>query len=195
MKINQNILAKAAILAMVFGFSIGFQALEAKAQSKIDVTVSNLETTSRLAIIADESVQTKSSMPNAASDVVRSEAAELRSTADKIASSFSAAAIEKGAVRVAVPASADGLALVDEENLNVKVSYDARPIGGILNIEVSITPSFRGVGVATRPTISRSAARAVDELNDATVQEVVRELTLELQTEFTLQNSRELSTK
>lgn len=195
MKINQNILAKAAILAMVFGFSISFQTLEAKAQSKIDVTVSNLETASPLTITANESVQTKSSMPNAASDVVRSEAAELRSTADKIASSFSAAALEKRAVRVAVPASADGLALLDEENLNVKVSYDARPIGGILNIEVSITPSFRGVGVATRPTISRSAARAVDELNDATVQEVVRELTLELQTEFTLQNSRELSTK
>ena len=79
--------------------------------------------------------------------------------------------------------------LVDEHTLNVKVNYDPRPVGGILTVRVSMTPSFRGIGVSTRPTTSRSIALAVDELSEETVKSLVDELTTEIKTEFSEMNA------
>jgi hypothetical protein len=74
--------------------------------------------------------------------------------------------------------------LLDEQAVNVKVNYEARPVGGILTVRASMTPSFRGVGVSTRPSISRSVAMAVDELDEAQVKDLIRSLTAEINSEF-----------
>jgi hypothetical protein len=47
-----------------------------------------------------------------------------------------------------------------------------------------MTPSFRGVGVSTRPAISRSVAMAVDEVDQKLINDLVRELTAEITGEF-----------
>ncbi|HET6512382.1 MAG TPA: hypothetical protein VFH43_09325 [Candidatus Kapabacteria bacterium] len=83
----------------------------------------------------------------------------------------------------------DAQSLIDEHTLNVKVNYDPRPVGGILTVRVSMTPSFRGIGVSTRPTTSRSIALAVDELSEETVKTLVDELTTEIKTEFSEMNN------
>lgn len=74
--------------------------------------------------------------------------------------------------------------ILDERSVNVKVNYEERPVGGILTVRASMTPSFRGVGVSTRPEISRSVAMAVDELDEAQVKELVRGLTAEINEEY-----------
>lgn len=74
--------------------------------------------------------------------------------------------------------------LIEEHTVNVKVNYDHRPIGGILNVQVSMTPSFRGIGVATRPTVSKSIAQAIDQLEEGVVRELVKDLTKEIKAEF-----------
>ena len=74
--------------------------------------------------------------------------------------------------------------LLDEHSISVKVNFEARPVGGILTVRASMAPTFRGVGVSTRPEISRSIAMAVDEVNEAQIRELVRELTAEIKGEF-----------
>ena len=91
--------------------------------------------------------------------------------------------LASGAQMVTVKSSSSS-SLLDQHNVNVKVQYDERPIGGILNVQVSMTPAFAGVGVSTRPIISRSVAQAVDEFTEASVQTIVRELTSQIQSEF-----------
>jgi hypothetical protein len=83
------------------------------------------------------------------------------------------------AINPAVPSS-----LIEENILNVKVDYDVRPVGGILSVRVSIAPAFRGIGVSTRPAISRSISMAVDEASDEMVKTMVADITEEIQTEF-----------
>lgn len=194
MKTSQNILAKVAVLGMVLGLLFGIQTTDVQAQNGADVTISMKEVSlqSRGHHLA---IDSRLALPNAVSDLTQSQISEQRAIANRVVSSITAARLENGAIKISMPVTKNVQALIDEETLNVKISYDARPIGGILNVQVSMTPSFRGVGVATRPTISRSTAIAVDELNDATVQKLVRELTLELQAELALENSRELTVK
>lgn len=79
---------------------------------------------------------------------------------------------------------ANGSNLLDEHNVSVKVVFDARPVGGVLTVRVAMSPSFRGVGVSTRATISRSTAMAVDEFNESLVQDIVTELSQEIQEEY-----------
>lgn len=85
-------------------------------------------------------------------------------------------------------ASASQVSLLDEHKLNVKVQFDPRPVGGILTVRVSMTPTFRGIGVSTRPATSRSVAFAVDEFSQETVDKMVNELTEEITAEFKTMN-------
>ncbi len=84
----------------------------------------------------------------------------------------------------ATSSAANSVSLLEEHKLNVKVQYDARPVGGILTVRVSITPTFRGIGVSTRPAASRSLALAVDEFTQEAVNKLVEELTEEISAEF-----------
>jgi hypothetical protein len=83
--------------------------------------------------------------------------------------------------------------LIEENILNVKVDYDERPVGGILSVRVSIAPTFRGIGVSTRPSISRAVSMAVDEVSDEIVQTMIADLTEEIQTEFASMDRTEIS--
>jgi hypothetical protein len=76
------------------------------------------------------------------------------------------------------------VSLIEQHNVNVKVDFEARPIGGILSVRVSITPAFRGVGVSTRPVIHKNFTQAVDELDQNLVQKIVEDLTNEITAEF-----------
>jgi hypothetical protein len=78
----------------------------------------------------------------------------------------------------------DAASLLDEHTVTVKVQFEERPVGGILNVQVSMTPVFAGVGVTARPIVSRSIAQAVDQMNDEVVKQLVRDLTREMQNEF-----------
>jgi hypothetical protein len=84
----------------------------------------------------------------------------------------------------AAGSGANAVSLLDEHKLNVKVQYDPRPVGGILTVRVSMTPTFRGIGVSTRPATSRSMALAVDEFTQEAVNKLVEELTEEIKAEF-----------
>jgi hypothetical protein len=90
-------------------------------------------------------------------------------------------------------ATPKAVSLLDEHKLNVKVGYDARPVGGILTVRVSISPTFSGIGVSTRPATSRSVSLAVDEFSQDLVDKMVNDLTDEIQAEFKSMNEASAS--
>ncbi len=72
----------------------------------------------------------------------------------------------------------------DQHTITVRVSYDARPLGGILNIRVQLVPVFDGIGSALRPTISREFAEAVDYFDDDLIAQTIEKLSKEMATEL-----------
>ena len=74
--------------------------------------------------------------------------------------------------------------ITEQRSVNVRVSYEARPIGGILNVRVELLPLFAGIGAASRADMSRDFAQAVDGVDDAAVSETVLRLTHELATDY-----------
>ncbi len=77
-----------------------------------------------------------------------------------------------------------GSGLFDRESINVHVAYNARPVGGILNIRVELVPVFGGIGSAVRPTISRDFAQAVDDFDDDFITQTILKLTVDLASEL-----------
>jgi hypothetical protein len=77
-----------------------------------------------------------------------------------------------------------GTGLFDRESINVHVAYNARPVGGILNIRVELVPVFGGIGSAVRPTISRDFAQAVDDFDDDFITQTILKLTVDLSSEL-----------
>lgn len=73
---------------------------------------------------------------------------------------------------------------MDQQSVNVHVTYDARPVGGILNIRVELVPVFGGIGSAVRPTISREFAQAVDNFDDDFIGDTITKLTNEISTQL-----------
>jgi hypothetical protein len=73
---------------------------------------------------------------------------------------------------------------LQQRSINVHVTYDARPVGGILNIRVELVPVFGGIGSAVRPTVSREFAQAVDDFDDDFIAQTIVKLTDELATEY-----------
>ena len=74
--------------------------------------------------------------------------------------------------------------IVDQRSINVHVTYDARPVGGILNIRVELVPLFAGIGSAVRPTISREFAQAVDDFDDDLISQTITQLSAELAKQY-----------
>jgi hypothetical protein len=108
---------------------------------------------------------------------------ELPKAVDQAMSLLSIEKLMQGEAKATVVVGGS-VSLLDEQAISVKVNFEARPVGGILTVRASMSPSFRGVGVSTRPEISRSVAMAVDELNEAQIKDIVRELTAEINGEF-----------
>jgi hypothetical protein len=69
--------------------------------------------------------------------------------------------------------------------VNLKASYDARPIGGILYIRIGLAPVFGGIGSAVRSVNYREFAEAIDDFDDDFVAETISRLTTELGDEYT----------
>ncbi len=78
----------------------------------------------------------------------------------------------------------DNLGATERHSVNVQISYDARPVGGILNIRVELVPDFGGIGSAVRPAASREFAQAVDSFDDDFIGQTITNLTNELAAEF-----------
>ena len=74
--------------------------------------------------------------------------------------------------------------ITEQHSINVRASYEARPIGGILNIRVELVPIFDGIGSASRPAISREFTEAIDSFDDDVVSQTVTRLTHELAAEY-----------
>jgi hypothetical protein len=73
---------------------------------------------------------------------------------------------------------------LEQHSINVHVTYDARPVGGILNVRVELVPVFGGIGSAVRPTISREFAEAVENFDDDYISETIMKLTNDLAAEL-----------
>ncbi len=70
--------------------------------------------------------------------------------------------------------------VLEQRSVTMKVTYEPRPIGGILNVTVSLVPTFAGIGGASRPAASRSMSMAVDGISDASINEIITNLTNEV---------------
>ncbi len=77
-----------------------------------------------------------------------------------------------------------GLNPLQQRSIDVHVTYNAYPVGGILNIRVELLPIFGGIGSAVRPTITREFAQAVDDFDDHFVGKTIVKLTDELAAEY-----------
>ncbi len=115
--------------------------------------------------------------------VVQAQIEGLDATAEEAMRLVTLEALNAGNIEVTMK-TMKAVSLIDEHTVSVKVGYDPRPVGGILTIRVSMTPSFRGIGISTRPTVSRSVALAVDELTESFVKSIVSDLTEEIKAEF-----------
>ncbi|MEO6941003.1 MAG: hypothetical protein ABI444_12835 [Candidatus Kapaibacterium sp.] len=86
-----------------------------------------------------------------------------------------------------VVVTAEPHSVLEEHSMKVTVTYEPRPVGGIMNVRVELLPAFSGVGVVNHAVLSKSSAEAVDELNPLTVSLVVAKLTKELTADFITQ--------
>jgi len=73
---------------------------------------------------------------------------------------------------------------MQQRSINVHVSYDARPVGGILSVRVELVPVFGGIGSAVRPMISREFAQAVNDFDDDFIGQTISQLSAELSAEY-----------
>ena len=75
--------------------------------------------------------------------------------------------------------------VVEQRSINVCITYEARPIGGIMNIRVELVPIFGGIGSASRPVISREFVEAVDNFDEDAISQTIARFTHELAAEYT----------
>lgn len=80
--------------------------------------------------------------------------------------------------------SAQHTSSLEGHAVKVNVSYDQRPIGGILNVKVEVLPKFVGIGVVPRAIAKKVLATAVDNLDDAQVAEIIAQMTKEIAQEM-----------
>lgn len=92
--------------------------------------------------------------------------------------------IDQGGALQFVVNSDQSVSLLDQYTIEVKVSYDPRPVGGILNVKVNLVPVFSGVGIANRPVASRAMARAVDQISEESISVIVKDLSKDLAAEI-----------
>jgi hypothetical protein len=156
----------------------------AKAQSATDVTVGEEV---KAFPTSSSTVAPKVIKSQSVSESFLKEVESLKQNATKAISAMSLKDLSTGGAIERSVKPSNGSKLLDEHNVSVKVTYDARPVGGVLSVRVAMSPSFRGIGVSTRATISRSTAMAVDEFDETLIQGIVNELSQEIQDEYLTQ--------
>jgi hypothetical protein len=70
-------------------------------------------------------------------------------------------------------------------SVNIRASFDERPIGGILSIHVGLAPVFGGIGAAVRSVNESKFDQAVDEFDDTFMAQEISKLAQELGEEYT----------
>jgi hypothetical protein len=185
-----KVTAQAAMLSLAIGLSQSAQAQSAKLPGEqYSVAASNASQGLVLATELDSRAaeNTASDARSAKSAVMGSNslsmATELPKAVDQALNLLSIDQMMQGESKATVVVGGSS-SILDEQSVNVKVNYEVRPVGGILTVRASMVPTFRGVGVSTRPAISRSVAMAVDDLDEAMVQDLVRSLTAEINEEY-----------
>ncbi len=112
-----------------------------------------------------------SMIPQAASVLTSEVSTQLSEISNGVAKSFSTSLLK-------------GADVMDQRSITLKVTYEPRPIGGILNIRVDLVPVFAGIGGASRPAATRSTAMAVETVTQDAIQEIVNRLSAEIAGEF-----------
>lgn len=148
-----------------------------------DDLVFETEITSRVSEKPMDLVDVKWIKARAVNPAVQAQISDLNAATAEVLGLITSEALRAGNIEVAMK-TVKAVSLIDEHTVNIKVHYDSRPVGGILTVRVSMTPSFRGVGISTRPAVSRSVAQAVDELTESFVKGMVSDLTDEIKAEF-----------
>jgi hypothetical protein len=183
MKTSKSIFALAAI-AMALGLFVSSVHAQSTQLPGEKLTGSEL---SNHPAQPTQSSAAKSVRENAVDPVLHVQVAQLANALEQALSKLSfetlTATDSRSEVKASVRTDA-ATSIIDDHNVNVKVGFEARPIGGILTVQVSLTPSFRGIGVSTRPVVSRSVAQAVDAMDETVVRQMVADLTKEIYDEF-----------
>jgi hypothetical protein len=185
-----KVTVKAAVLSLAIGLSHTANAQSVRLPGE-EISTSTPNSTQSLVLATEldsralnaQSMDAATTKRAAVGSTSLSLAAELPKAVDQALSMISIANLSKGETKATVVVGGS-TSILDEQGINVKVNYEARPVGGILTVRVSMAPTFRGVGVSTRPVITRSVAMAVDELDEAMVQDMVRNLSSEINAEY-----------
>ena len=74
--------------------------------------------------------------------------------------------------------------ITEQHTINVKATYEKRPIGGILTIKVEVVPVFSGIGSASRPIAIKELSQAVDNLDEDSLGSIISELSHKLGEEY-----------
>jgi hypothetical protein len=185
-----KVTANAAMLSLAVGFFNTAQAQSVRLPGEeIDVAAPNSTQSMLLATefdsraAQDAAIDAGIAKRAAFGSVSLTIGAELPKAVDQALTQISVEKLMNGESKATVVVGGAS-SLLDEQTISVKVNFEVRPVGGILTVRASMAPTFRGVGVSTRPEISRSIAMAVDEVNEAQIKELVRELTAEIKGEF-----------
>jgi hypothetical protein len=67
---------------------------------------------------------------------------------------------------------------------NVRVSYEARPVGGIIQVTVELVKDFSGIGVTNRPIARESYTQSIDEFSQELTDKVIADLKINLTAKF-----------
>jgi hypothetical protein len=108
----------------------------------------------------------------------------LRSVLNDVAKDANALSVgetRKYTVKTA-PSSAKNA--LEGTNFNVRVSYEARPVGGILQVNVELVKGFSGIGMSVRPIARESFTQAIDEFSQELTDKVVGDLKASLTAKF-----------
>ena len=177
--------SRVAMLSMAVGLAVSANAQSVRLPGE-ELTVPDLSITEFDSRATSQSaIDAASTKRTAMTSTSISINQELPKAVDQALSKISVEQVRAGGSKATVILGGTR-SLVDEQAVNVKISFEERPVGGILTVRASMTPSFRGVGVSTRPAISRSVAMAVDEVDQKLINDLVRELTAEITGEFAL---------
>jgi hypothetical protein len=92
--------------------------------------------------------------------------------------------ILNGSAKVcAVALKSNAHSILSQNRIEVKVQYDPRPIGGILNIRLELMPIFSGIGITNRPIAVKVDAEAIDNLTEDQLSTIIDHLSQKLAAE------------
>jgi hypothetical protein len=178
-----KVVANVAVLSLSIAFSFTANAQSVRLPGE-ELSLSAFNSTPEFAVLAEER-ESQAMATTKPAEFGFDASSELPKAVDQALSILSLDKLTSGESKATVVIGGSN-SLLNEQSVTVKVNYEARPVGGILTVRASMTPTFRGVGVSTRPEISRSVAMAVDEYDAELVRELARDLTSELNEVFAL---------